>query len=699
MKGSKPFPLVGLGLILCTLLSACGGKTPQNGPSPLNITTLTLPAGAVGDVYKEGLVATGGQQPFTWTIDSGALPAGLSLSTDGVISGTPTTAGTSAFTLRVTDSQSPVKAYQVGSTSITINPPLSFPATTLSNGVIATPYSSAVAASGGIMPYTYVLAQSSLALPAGLTLNSDGTITGTPTGPVGPYTFTVQVTDSFPRTATANLSITVTGKLQGNYAFSFNGYNNGQPFYMAGSFIADGNGNITSGVLDRNGSDSIGQLKNMPFTGIYQIDNTTSLGTMTLTIPGLATTFNYNLAVSVVADSRFIQIDPNMYGSGVIKKQTGITGISLASLAGGFTFGFFGVDPGKNRYAGAGTLTSDSVGNLTGLEDTNDNSIVQSQVPFTGNFLTVDPATGRGTMALTVGSSTIDYAFYVVTLGGVSNELAAVQIDPVSSRASLTLASILKQGAAGSAGGTTFTKASLKGVAVTELNAVSNNSGTLAPDISVGLANFDGAGNITSYTFDENDGGALTAPSQNSYTGTYTVDPKTGRATVSLTGVANQPVQPVWYLVSANTGSNLAFVVGTDPNVTAGSFEPQAGSSFTDVSLFGNFYGGTSTPVLSTVTNEVDAAVATPPPPPGSGNGTLTVTYKSNGPNGVPVSQMLAATYSVDSTGRTVTTDANGNPIDILYIVSAGTSGATGAGAKSVSLNTGKNPRLTVLVH
>src|SRR5271157_1395841 len=355
MKGSKPFPLVGLGLILCTLLSACGGKTPQNGPSPLNITTLTLPAGAVGDVYKEGLVATGGQQPFTWTIDSGALPAGLSLSTDGVISGTPTTAGTSAFTLRVTDSQSPVQAYQVGSTSITINPPLSFSSSSnnLSNAVIAVPYSSAVVASGGIAPYTYVLAQSSLALPAGLTLNSDGIITGTPTGPIGTYPFTVQVTDSFPTTATANFSITVTGKLQGNYAFSFNGYNNGQPFYMAGSFCADGNGNINPAsspscpagvvfVLDRNGSDSIGQVKNMPFTGIYQIDNTTSLGTMTITIPGLAITFNYNLAVSVVADSRFIQIDQNMYGSGVIRATTSISLPQPGTNNNGYSFGFFG---------------------------------------------------------------------------------------------------------------------------------------------------------------------------------------------------------------------------------------------------------------------------------------------------------------------------------------------------------------------
>lgn len=76
MKGSKLFPVVGLGLILSALLmSACGGKIPANGAPALNINTQNpLPTGAEGDAYQEGLSATGGLQPYTWTIDSGALP-------------------------------------------------------------------------------------------------------------------------------------------------------------------------------------------------------------------------------------------------------------------------------------------------------------------------------------------------------------------------------------------------------------------------------------------------------------------------------------------------------------------------------------------------------------------------------------------------------------------------------------------------
>jgi hypothetical protein len=280
MHGSKAYSFLVIAIIFSTLLmSACGGKAPQKRPSPLNITTLNLPVGAIGDAYKVGLVATGGQQPYTWTIDSGALPPGLSLTTDGVISGTPTTpVGTFGFILRVTDSQSPVKVYQVGSTSITINPPLSFYPPGLSPALIGVPYSSAVVASGGITPYTYTLISEqdggclftttpNCSSNGGLTLNADGTITGTPTGPTGIFPFTVRVTDSFLKTATGLSTITVYPRLLGNYAFSFNGYNQqGQAFYMAGSFVADGNGNITSGVFDRNGNDSIGAKTDVMMT-------------------------------------------------------------------------------------------------------------------------------------------------------------------------------------------------------------------------------------------------------------------------------------------------------------------------------------------------------------------------------------------------------------------------------------------------
>jgi hypothetical protein len=67
------------------------------------VSTASLPAGTVGSVYSTALSSTGGKASFTWSIASGTLPAGLALSSTGVISGTPTTASTSTFTVRVTD--------------------------------------------------------------------------------------------------------------------------------------------------------------------------------------------------------------------------------------------------------------------------------------------------------------------------------------------------------------------------------------------------------------------------------------------------------------------------------------------------------------------------------------------------------------------------------------------------------------------
>jgi hypothetical protein len=75
---------------------------------PLSVTTTTLPNGAQGAAYSTTVQATGGQAPYAWSLISGALPPGLSLSaTSGTISGTPTTAGTFNFTLRATDSGAP----------------------------------------------------------------------------------------------------------------------------------------------------------------------------------------------------------------------------------------------------------------------------------------------------------------------------------------------------------------------------------------------------------------------------------------------------------------------------------------------------------------------------------------------------------------------------------------------------------------
>jgi CHRD domain-containing protein/putative Ig domain-containing protein len=89
--------------------------------APLAISTTTLVNGSVGVAYSQSLTATGGVAPYTWTIDTGTLPAGLSLNAAGTISGTPTAAGTASFTVRVTDSASPA-ATKTQALSLTITP-------------------------------------------------------------------------------------------------------------------------------------------------------------------------------------------------------------------------------------------------------------------------------------------------------------------------------------------------------------------------------------------------------------------------------------------------------------------------------------------------------------------------------------------------------------------------------------------------
>src|SRR5205814_700846 len=75
-------------------------------PPALGITTSSLPAGTVGSAYSQAIAATGGTPPYAWSVATGTLPGGLSLAAGGTLSGTPGAAGSSSFTVRVTDSAS-----------------------------------------------------------------------------------------------------------------------------------------------------------------------------------------------------------------------------------------------------------------------------------------------------------------------------------------------------------------------------------------------------------------------------------------------------------------------------------------------------------------------------------------------------------------------------------------------------------------
>ena len=94
------------------------GTTDPTGSAP-SITTSSLPSGTQNTAYSTTVTATGGTTPYTWSIPSGNLPAGLTLgSSTGIVSGTPTGTGANNFTVQVTDIQSQTAAQGL---SLTIN--------------------------------------------------------------------------------------------------------------------------------------------------------------------------------------------------------------------------------------------------------------------------------------------------------------------------------------------------------------------------------------------------------------------------------------------------------------------------------------------------------------------------------------------------------------------------------------------------
>jgi hypothetical protein len=179
--------------------------------SAMAISTSSLPSGTAAKSYATTLSATGGTAPYTWSIASGSLPAGLTLSSSGTLSGTPTTAGTSSFSIRAKDSESTPQTASK-SLSMTIasaapaTPALVISTTSLPGAKANTAYSTTLAATGGSGSYTWSILSGSL--PSGISLSTSGTIAGT-TSATGSFPLSVEVRDGSGHTATANETLAV----------------------------------------------------------------------------------------------------------------------------------------------------------------------------------------------------------------------------------------------------------------------------------------------------------------------------------------------------------------------------------------------------------------------------------------------------------------------------------------------------------
>jgi putative Ig domain-containing protein len=152
-----------------------------------------LPGAVVNTPYSQTFTATGGIGPYAFTVSSGSLPPGLMLNSAGTLQGTPVTPGTYMFTITAADVNN---CTGVGQYQIIVSCPvitLSPAAGALPGAVVNTPYSQTFTATGGCA--SSVFSVTSGALPPGLTLGSNGVLSGMATGP-GDFTFTVTATDS-----------------------------------------------------------------------------------------------------------------------------------------------------------------------------------------------------------------------------------------------------------------------------------------------------------------------------------------------------------------------------------------------------------------------------------------------------------------------------------------------------------------------
>ena len=541
-----------------------------NPPAPLSITTAALPNGAYNTAYNTTISAAGGVAPFTFSLDaaSSPLPAGLALTSSnnqGVISGTPTTAGTfTNIIVDVHDSQAPTpgtatKTYTltITASAIVISP------TSLPNGTVNISYSVNITATGGVSPYTFSLDAASSALPAGLSFASNSTtatISGMPTAAAMTNNIIIDVKDSEQPPVTqkmtysitisaAGVSITTTSPLPGAtlssaYSTTLTATGGVPPYTWS---LATGSA-LPAGLTLNSGSPSATISGTPTATGTFQF---------TVKVTDSATPTPSTVSVSFV-----------LTVTGSTLNCPAIVNLTLCGTYGMGIGGFVGTT--GSAIMGA-SFVADSTGHiLSGVEDTNSVSGGQANITITGGSYAMD-ASGDGRGALTLIDSTAASRTFRFVLESAKNAGVGA-IEEFDGSGTLAAGTIIGPGTPPVA---TIPANTLLGIRLAGYNGAGQRVGLLG-EFQVGSSGCNGASGSFNSLAGEHvvTNTAGTVNSVLTITGSCTApDPNTGRGTLALTisggtPFANTTLNFVYYAASAS-GSLLGMLLGEEDTIAA----------------------------------------------------------------------------------------------------------------------------------
>lgn len=407
--------------------------------------------------------------------------------------------------------------------------------------------------------------------------------------------------------------------LEGHYALRLWGATGANPYFVVGSFVADGMGGISDAVFDFN--DLAAPTANATFTASYSIQPD---GRGTLNILYGTNDIGWRLVMIGPDSARLNAFGDGDSGSGSLDRQdpTSFSG----GLSGPFVFAYNGVTSAGKFLGAAGMFTADgSVGITNGIQDTIDDGVAAGNVGFTGTYGAVDGTTGRGQFSITVDTVTTHYAYYMLSSDRFLFSSAT------GDRGLIGLA--LRQG------GGPFSNASLSGEFVFEL---SGGMPEYAPDQYAADGRFtaDGLGTLSGGTRDANSSGTSVAVP---FTGTYTID-SNGQGYLSMvrTGATDHVRL---YMVSPQ----VAFFVTRDRFLVAsGQIRPQSGGPFATSSIKGTFGFGLSGTELGSST--VYSGTLTIDGEDGTVSGIADVNQAGMPTEGIPVT----GTFTISGNGRGV---------------------------------------------